>query len=101
MRQVPSCLLAALVTLGPNHASAQTEKNVYVRISGDACLIGNLAVPCSGVGAELRKLGTPLNKVIQLSSVSHGSYRAISAAMDSILRAGFKVKKVGRANVGP
>ena len=100
MHQAPTFLLAALVTLGPNSLPAQTETAVQIRISGETCLIGNLDVPCSDVGAKLRELGTPLDAHIHLSGNTHASYRATSAAIDSLRRAGFKLK-MGLINVQP
>ena len=98
MHQAPTFLLAALVTLGPNSLPAQTETAVQIRISGETCLIGNLDVPCSDVGAKLRELGTPLDAHIDLSGHSHTSYEAIRAAIESLRRAGFKFK-IGYVNV--
>jgi hypothetical protein len=45
------------VTLGSNPLLAQPEQAVDIHISGETCLIGNLDVPCSDVGAKLRELG--------------------------------------------
>jgi biopolymer transport protein ExbD len=93
MHQAPAFLLTALVTLGPNSLPAQTKTTVHIRISArETCLIGNLDVSCSNVGAKLRELGTPLDADIHLSGETHVSYRVASTAMDSLRRAGFKLK---------
>jgi hypothetical protein len=97
MQRAPTFLLAALVTLGPIPLPAQTETTVHIFISAETCVIGNLELPCSNVGAKLRELGTPLDAHIDLSGHSRTSYEAIRAAIDSLQRAGFKFK-VGYVN---
>jgi hypothetical protein len=97
MQRAPTFLLAALVTLGPIPLPAQTETTVHIFISAETCVIGNLELPCSNVGAKLREMGTPLDAHIDLSGHSHTSYEAIRAAIDSLQRAGFKFK-VGYVN---
>jgi hypothetical protein len=100
MRQASAFLLAALVILGSGPLAAQPETAVHIRISAETCLIGNLAVPCSDVGEKLRELGTPLDAHIRLSGDTHMTYSATSAAIESLRRAGFKLK-VGYIHVGP
>ena len=100
MHHTPAFLLAVLVTLGSNSLPAQTKTEVDVRIVNDSCLIGDLAVPCSDVGAKLRELGTPLDAHIHLTGSTHASYTATTAAIDSLRRAGFKLK-IGWINVQP
>ena len=101
MHQATAFLLAALVTLGSSSLPAQTETAVQIRISArETCLIGNLDVPCNDVGAKLRELGTPLDAHIHLTGDTHASYEATSAAIDSLRRAGFKLK-MGWINVQP
>jgi hypothetical protein len=100
MHQKPVFLLATLVTLGSNPLLAQPEQAVDIHISGETCLIGNLDVPCSDVGAKLRELGTPLNAHLHLIGDTRTSYKATSAAMESLRRAGFKLK-MGYMNVQP
>jgi hypothetical protein len=100
MHQAPAFLLAALVALGSNSLPAQTETGVHIRISGETCLIGNLDVPCRDVGVKLRELGTPTDADIHLSGDTRASYRATSAAIESLRRAGFKLK-MGWINVRP
>jgi len=98
MRQTPAFLLAALVTLGSSPLLAQTETTVRIFIGAETCLIHNLDVPCSDVGAKLRELGTPLDAHIQLSGHTHSGYKPTSAAIESLRRAGFKLK-IGYVNV--
>ena len=98
MHQTPAFLLVALVTLGSTSLLAQTETAVYIRVSAESCLIGKLDVPCSDVAAKLRELGTPLDAHIHLSVDAHASYRAASAAIESLQGSGFKFK-VGQVNV--
>jgi len=98
MRQAPAFLSAALVILGSNPLPAQTETTVHIFISAETCLIGNLEVPCSDVGAKLRELGTPLDAHIDLSGHSHSGYEATRAVIESLRRAGFKLK-MGYINV--
>ena len=98
MQQAPAFLLAALVTLVANPLPAQTETTVHIFISAETCVIGNLELPCGDVGAKLRELGTPLDAHIDLSGHSHTSYEAMRAAIESLRRAGFKLK-MGYVNV--
>lgn len=93
IHQAPAFLFAALVTLGSSPSPAQTETAVQILISAqETCLIGDLDVPCSDVGAKLRELGTPLDAHIHLSGDTHASYKATSAAIESLRGAGFKLK---------
>ena len=98
MQQARAFLLAAVVTLRSVPLPAQTETTVHIFVSAETCVIGNLELPCSGVGAKLRELGTPLNAHIDLSGHSHTSYEAVRAATESLRRAGFKLK-MGYINV--
>jgi len=98
MQQAPAFLLAALVTLGSSPLPAQTETTVRIFISAETCLIGKLGVPCSDVGAKLLELGTPLDAHIDLTGHSHTGYEATRAAIESLRRAGFKLK-MGYINV--
>jgi hypothetical protein len=98
MHQKPAFFLAALVTLGSSRLLAQPEQAVDIHIWREICLIGNLDVPCSDVGAKLREMGTPLNAHLRLIGDTHTSYKATSAAIDSLRRAGFKLK-MGYMNV--
>jgi len=100
MHKAPASLLAALVTLGSNSLSAQTETVVHIRVSSETCRIDNVDVPCSDVGAKLGELGTPLGAHLQLSVDKNASYAAVSAALESIRRSPFKLK-IGYVNVGP
>jgi biopolymer transport protein ExbD len=100
MRKTPAFLLAVLVTLGSKSLPAQTKTAVDVRVSAETCLIGNLNVPCSDVGENLRKLGVPLDAHIHLSGDKHMTYSATSAALESLSRAGYKLK-IGYVNVQP
>ena len=98
MQRAAAFLLAALVTLCSIPLPAQTETTVHIFVSAETCVIGNLELPCSDVGAKLRELGTPLDAHIDLSGHSHTSYEAIRAAIESLRRAGFKFK-IGYVNV--
>ena len=91
-------LLAALVMLGATPLPGQTKATVHIFVSAENCVIGNLELPCSGVGERLRELGTPLDAPIDISGHSHSSYEAMSALLDSLRRAGFKFK-MGYVNV--
>jgi len=98
MHKKPAFLLGALATLGFTPVLAQVEAAVTVRISADTCLIRDLNVPCSDVGAKLRELGVPSDADIRLSGDKSASYRAVSAALESIRSAGFQFK-IGYVNV--
>jgi biopolymer transport protein ExbD len=100
MVKTPVFLLAVLVTLGSKSLPAQTKTAVDVRVSAETCLIGNLNVPCSDVGENLRKLGVPLDAHIHLSGDKRMTYSATSAALESLSRAGYKLK-IGYVNVQP
>jgi biopolymer transport protein ExbD len=101
MNRAPTYLLAVLVALASSFLLAQNETAVQIRISaGEICLIGDLDVSCSDLGAKLRDLGTPLDATIQLSVDTRASYDATSAAIDSLRRAGYKLK-IGYINVQP
>jgi biopolymer transport protein ExbD len=98
MHPARAILLANLVALGSSSLFAQTQAAVHVRISAESCFIGELGVACSNVGAQLLKLGTPLDANINVSGDARASYSATSAALDSIRSAGFKLK-MGYINV--
>lgn len=74
------------------------EAAVQVYVSAETCLIGNHDVPCSDVGTKLRELGTPLDAQIHVIGVAHASYKATSAALESLRSAGFQLK-VGHINL--
>jgi hypothetical protein len=86
------------VDLEPSYLGAQTEAAVQVHVSAETCLVGNLDISCSDVGAKLRELGTPLDAQIHVIGDAHASYKATSAALQSLRSAGFKLK-VGYINV--
>jgi biopolymer transport protein ExbD len=92
MHQARAFLLVALVTLGSSSLPAQTETVVQIRISSETCMVGGLNISCSDVGAKLLELGTPLDADIHVSGDAHASYSAISAALESLRSAGFKLK---------
>ena len=98
MHRAPGFLLAFLVAARSIPLAAQTETTVHIFVSAETCVIGNFELPCSGVGAKLRELGTPLDAHIDLSGHSHTSYEAMRAAIESLQRAGFKFK-MGYVNV--
>jgi len=98
MPPVRAFLVIALVILGSSSLPAQTETAAHVRISAQICSIGELDVSCHDVGAKLLQLGTPLDAHIVVSGDVHASYSAISAALESIRSAGFKLK-IGYINV--
>ena len=91
-------LLAALATPGSDSLRAQTETTVHIFVSAENCVIGNIELRCSDVGAKLRELGTPLDAHIDFSGHSHTSYEAMRAALESLRRAGFRFK-IGYVNV--
>lgn len=80
------------VDLEPSYLAAQTEVAVQVHVSAETCLVGNVDVSCSDVGAKLRELGTPLDAQIHVIGDAHASYQATSAALQSLRSAGFKLK---------
>jgi hypothetical protein len=100
MRKTPAFLLAVLMTLGSKSLPAQTKTAVDVLVSAETCLIDNLNVPCSDVGENLRKLRVPLDAHIHLSGDKRMTYSATSAALESLRRAGYKLK-MGYVNVRP
>jgi len=85
------------VDLEPSYLAAQTEAAVQVHVSAETCLVGNLDISCSDVGAKLRELGTPLNAQIHVIGDAQASYKATSAALQSLRSAGFNLK-VGYIN---
>lgn len=85
------------VDLEPSYLAAQTEAAVQVHVSAEICLVGNLDISCSNAGAKLRELGTPLDAQIHVIGDAHASYKATSAALQSVRSAGFKLK-VGYIN---
>lgn len=80
------------VDLEHSYLAAQTEAAVQVHVSAEICLVGNLDISCSDVGSKLRELGTPLDAQIRVIGDAHASYKATSAALQSLRSAGFKLK---------
>ena len=99
MRQPLTLVLAFVVALRLGGAFGQTETHVGVRVlSDDTCLVYELHVPCRDAGAKLRELGTPSNVTIHISAEKDAKYEAVASTLDSLKRAGFKVK-LGYINV--
>ena len=92
MRQTREFLLVTLATLGSNALVAQTETAVDIGISEvGTCLIGNLEIPCSEVGKNLRELRTPPDAHIHLTVDPRASYYAVSAALEGLRHTGLKL----------
>jgi hypothetical protein len=68
----------ACVDLGPSYLVAQTEAAVQVHVPAETCLVGNLDISCSDVGAKLLELGTPLDTQVHVVGDAHASYKATS-----------------------
>ena len=104
MHQTHAVILATLMTLGSRSLPAQTETVVvHIHISApETCLVDDLTVPCSDVGAKLVELGTPLDGHLDLTLDKNLTYSAASAALESVNhslgRAGFRLK-IGYVNI--
>lgn len=73
--------------------SGQTRSDVTIHISArQTCLVGSLDVPCSDVGAKMRDQGIPLDAHIHLIPAAGSNYQTVSAALKSLLDAGFRFK---------
>ena len=91
-------LLLAAAAAGVGTACRATPPEVMIHVSGEMCAAGSLNVPCSEIGAKLREVGTPRDAHIRFAREKGATYRGISAALTSLLAAGFRFK-VGYVNV--
>jgi hypothetical protein len=88
-------LLVLLVGRGVTAASAQTSVSIHLT-SHQTCEIVGEEVPCADVGAKLLTMHVPLDSDIHMVADFDASYRAVSAAltslMDSLRNAGYRPK---------
>ena len=81
---------------------AQTNQGFLITIKADGtCAAAGLHVPCREIGHKLREAGIPPNAKIRLGADKGASYEAVSAALESVMHAGFSIAKVGFVNTKP
>jgi hypothetical protein len=94
-------LFALFVALQGNAVLAQTKRDCVITINADgSCSAAGLHVPCREIGPKLRQAGIPTTASIRFSIDHTVSYDVVSATIESVSRAGFKLK-IGFINTQP
>ena len=99
MRRAFALLSALFGTLRRKAVAAQPEQDCVVTVHADGtCEAAGLRVPCREIGPKLHEAGIPAAARIRFSFDRSANYDVVSAAFESVQRAGLKMKKLGYIN---
>ena len=95
-------LFALFVALRGDAVLAQTQQDCVITIHADGtCAAADLHALCREIGPKLHQAGISPTASIRFSIDHAANYDAVSAALESVQRAGLKMKKLGYINVEP
>jgi hypothetical protein len=97
MHRAFALLFALLIASQGDAVVAQATYDCVITINADGtCAAAGLHVPCREIGPKLRQAGIPANAnigfSIQKAVDQAAAYRAVSATLESLKRAGFTYK---------
>jgi hypothetical protein len=93
MRRKGPCLCVAVLLVACASAWAQTSLKVSIGFtSHKTCLLHDVDVPCSDVGATLRAQRVPIGSRIEFVGYTPANFDSVASAVNSLNRAGYPIR---------